>query len=172
MPGPKILDSVPPIVDRLAFHLGRDVARPLPQKPRPDSIRPKNISKLNPLALSGPEPAVDDEPRRCRSLRRALHLGDDFLRDRSRSLLIARKMHRVFRAALRRRTHVRRVTKHLRQRNASPDHLRTCAALHALDATTARTQIAHDRARVIFRGYDFDRHHRLKQYWRSLARRL
>src|SRR5580698_2388482 len=41
--------------------------------------------------------------------------------------------------------------------------------LHALDASAARTQIAHDHSRVIFRRYNFDRHYRFKQYRRSFA---
>jgi len=101
MPTPEIPHPVPPIANRLIFHFGRDVSFSLPQKPRPDSVPAKNNFKLGPLTFSDPEPAVDDEPRRCQSFRRALHLGDDFLRDRTRSLLIARKVHGIFRAALR-----------------------------------------------------------------------
>src|ERR1700719_3625788 len=48
-----------------------------------------------------PNPEIPHEPRRWLSLRCPLHLRNDFLRHRSRSLLIARKVHRVFRAALR-----------------------------------------------------------------------
>src|SRR3984957_13002932 len=114
MPAPEIPNPVPPIADRLAIHFGCDVTFTRSQEPRPDSFRAKNISKLDPLAFSDPEPAVDDEPRRWQSLRRPLHLGDDFLRHRPRSLLIARAVHRVLGAALRRRTHVGRIAKHLR----------------------------------------------------------
>jgi hypothetical protein len=64
MPDPEILNPVSPIANRLALDDRRDVAFTLPQKPGPDSIRPKNNSKLNPLTFSDPEPAVDDEPRR------------------------------------------------------------------------------------------------------------
>jgi hypothetical protein len=101
MPFPEIPHPVSPIVDRLAFHFGPEVTLSLPQKPRPDSVSPKNIYKLNSLRIPDPEPAVDDEPLRWLSLRRALHLGDDFLRDGTRSLLIAGKVHRVLGAALR-----------------------------------------------------------------------
>src|ERR1700722_19903918 len=102
MPSPEIPHPVPPIANRLKLHCGRDVTFSLPQKPCPDSILPEHCFKLDPLTFPDPEPAVDDEPRRWQSFRRALHLRDDFLRDRSRSLLIARKVHRVFRATLRR----------------------------------------------------------------------
>jgi hypothetical protein len=102
MPTPEVPHSIPPIAARLAFHFCRDVALSLPQKPGPDSLSPKNIYKLNPLTFSDPEPAVDNEPQRSESLGRSLHLGDDFLRHRPRSLLIARKVHRVLGAALRR----------------------------------------------------------------------
>ena len=106
MPAPEIQNSVPRSVSslrwRLAFRFGSDVICRLPQKPCPDSVPPKYRLKLSPLTFSDPEPAVDDEPQRCQSFRCALHLRDDFLRHRSRSLLIARKVHRVFGAALRR----------------------------------------------------------------------
>jgi hypothetical protein len=85
MPAPEIQNPVLPIAfssrQRLALHFGSDVTVRLPQKPCPDSIPPKNNCKLGPLTFSDPEPAVDDEPRRCQSFRRALHFGDDFLRD-------------------------------------------------------------------------------------------
>jgi len=102
MPTPEIPHPVPRIVPgrRLALHIRDDVTFGPLQKPCPDSIPPKHRFKLGPLTLSDPEPAVDDEPRRSESLRRPLHLGDDFLRHRSRSLLIARKVHRVLSAAL------------------------------------------------------------------------
>ena len=104
MPVPEIQNSVRRSVSslrrRLAFRFGSDVICRLPQKPCPDSVSPKDRLKLSPLTFSDPEPAVDDEPRRCQSFRCALHLGDDFLRHRSRSLLIARKVHGIFRAAL------------------------------------------------------------------------
>src|SRR5208337_4251235 len=110
MPLPEIPHSIPPIApslrQRLVLHVRSDETFSPPQKPRPDAIRPKHSFKLGPLPCPDPEPAVDDEPRRWESFRRSLHLRDDFLRDRSRSLLIARKVHRIFRAALRRRTHV------------------------------------------------------------------
>src|SRR6202041_1165208 len=64
MPAPEIPNPVPPIADRLAIHFGCDVTFTRSQEPRPDSFRAKNISKLDPLAFSDPEPAVDDEPRR------------------------------------------------------------------------------------------------------------
>src|ERR1700722_18873746 len=117
MPTPEIPHPVPPIVHRFAFQTGSDVTLSLPQKPCPDSVCPEHCFKFSPPNFSDPEPAVDDEPRRCQSLRRALHLRDDFLRDQSRRLLIARKAHRVFPPPLGRRTHVRGVTKHLRQRH-------------------------------------------------------
>jgi hypothetical protein len=112
MPLPKIPNPVLAIGNGLAFYFSCDITFRPPQEPNPNSVRSKNISKLDPLPFSDPEPAVDDEPRRCQSLRRPLYLGNDFLRDRSRSLLIAREVHRVLGAALGRRTHVGRVTKH------------------------------------------------------------
>jgi hypothetical protein len=93
VPTPEIPHPIPPIAFGLAPHFRHDVALGLPQKPRPDSLSPKHIYKLNPLTFANPEPAVDDEPRRWDSLRGALHFGDDFLRDGPRSLLIARKVH-------------------------------------------------------------------------------
>jgi hypothetical protein len=128
MPTPEILHPVPAvfassIVDRFASHLGPDVIHSLPQKPRPNSISSKNIYKLNSLRIPDPEPAVDDEPLRWLSLRRALHLRDDFLRNGTRSLLIAGKVHRILGPALCRRAHVGRVTEHLRQRHDRLDDL-------------------------------------------------
>ena len=127
MPAPEIQNPVPRSASCLglclAFHFSSDVTFRLPQKPCPDSVPPEYRLKLSPFTFSDPEPAVDDEPRRWESLRRSLHLGDDFLRDGSRSLLIARKMHRVFGPPLGRRTHVRGITKHLRQRHDGLDYL-------------------------------------------------
>jgi hypothetical protein len=101
MPLPEIPHPVPLIAYRaFRLHFRRDVTLSLPQKPRPDSLDPKHIFKLGPFSRGDPEPAVDDEPLRSESLRCSLHLRDDFLRDGSRSLLIAGKVHRVFRAAL------------------------------------------------------------------------
>src|SRR5204862_591271 len=93
MPTPEVPHPVLPVGPRLALHFRRDETFSLPQKARPETIWPEHPFKLDSLAFSDPEPAVEDEPRRWQSLRRALHLGDDFLRDRSRSLLIARKVH-------------------------------------------------------------------------------
>jgi hypothetical protein len=93
MPTPEIPHSIPPIALGLTLHFRCDVASSLLQKPGPDSLSPKNVYKLNSLTLANPEPAVDDEPRRCDSLRRPLHFRDDFLCDGTRSLLIARKVH-------------------------------------------------------------------------------
>src|SRR5208283_623243 len=44
--------------------------------------------------------------------------------------------------------------------------------LHAFNASTARTQVAHDRPGVIFRRHHFHRHYRLKNYRARLARSL
>ena len=62
-----------------------------------------------------------------------------------------------------------RVPEHLRQRHDRLDHLRTCAVLHAFDPPTARAQVAHDHAGVIFRRHHFDRHDRLEQNRRRPA---
>src|ERR1700722_15849708 len=141
MPAPEIQNPVPRSASCLglclAFHFSSDVTFRLPQKPCPDSVPPEYRLKLSPFTFSDPEPAVDDEPRRCQSFRCALYFGDDFLRHRSRSLLIARKVHGIFRAALGRRTHVGRVAKHFCQRNDGLDYLRTGAVLHAFDAAAA-----------------------------------
>src|ERR1700687_2992091 len=64
------------------------------------------------------------------------------------------------------------VPKHLCQRDDGLDHLRTGTVFHAFDAAATRTQVAHDRSRVIFRSHDFDRHHRLQNDWTRLARRF
>src|ERR1700744_1198887 len=42
--------------------------------------------------------------------------------------------------------------------------------LHALNASTTRIDVANDRAHVLFRNRDFNRHHRLKQYRTRLLR--
>src|SRR5919109_4655425 len=99
-----------------------------------------------------------------------LHLGHDLFSDRSWRLFITRKMHGVIRTALRARPQVVYITEHLRQRHDGLDDLRTGAVLHALDASAARTQIAHHRSGKIFRSDNFHRHHRLEQHRRSLAR--
>jgi hypothetical protein len=98
MPSPEIFHAIPAvfacsIVDRLAFHFRPEVTNRLAQKPRPNSVSLKNIYKFNSLGIPDPEPAVDDEPLRSESFGRALHLGDDFLRNGTRSLLIASKVH-------------------------------------------------------------------------------
>jgi len=91
MPTAEVAHPIAP--NALALQSGLDAAWGLPQKPPPDSLSPKNVGQLNSLPCSNPEPSVDDEPRRRDSLGCPLHLGDDFLRHRSRSLLIARKVH-------------------------------------------------------------------------------
>ncbi len=121
MPAPEIPHSIPlnalSLARQFALDFGVAIALGLSQKSRPNALSSENTYKLNSLTLSDPEPAVDDEPRRHQSFGGALHLRDDFLRDRPWSFFIARKVHRVFRAPLRRRTHVRRVAKHFRQWN-------------------------------------------------------
>jgi len=57
---PEIQNPVPALANQLALHFGSNVT----WGPPPDSIRPKNHSKLNPFTFSDPEPAVDNEPRR------------------------------------------------------------------------------------------------------------
>ena len=69
---------------------------------------------------------------------------------------------RVFRAPLCRRAHVRRVSKHFRQRNDRLDHLRSRTVLHTFNPPAPRTQIAHDRSGIIFRCHHLYRHHRLQ----------
>ena len=93
MPTPEIPNPESSIANRLARHFGNDVTSGSPQELRPGSILPKDNLKLRPLSFSDPEPAVDHEPRRWQSLRRPLHLRDDLLRDRTRSLFIAREVH-------------------------------------------------------------------------------
>ena len=44
------------------------------------------------------------------------------------------------------------------------------AMLHAFNAAAARVDVADDRAHVLFRNRDFDRHHRLQQHRAGLAR--
>jgi hypothetical protein len=100
MPPPEVPHPIPAIASRFALNLGSDETFRSPEKPGPDSIGDKNNFELGPLTFSNPELAVDDEPLRSESLRRPLHLGDDFLRHRPGSLLIAGKVHRVLGAAL------------------------------------------------------------------------
>src|SRR5581483_2285831 len=102
----------------------------------------------------------------------ALHAGDDFLCHRTRGFLVTRKVHGVGRAALGAGTHVRRVTKHFRQRHNRLDDLRSGAMFHAFDAATPRTQVAHDGAGEVFGNHDLHRHYRLKNHRAGLACRF
>src|SRR5438874_3015691 len=105
-----------------------------------------------------------------RNLFAALRLANNLVRYRAWHFFVARKVHRVLGAALRARTHVRRVTKHFCQRNDGLDHLRTSPVFHAFNASATRTQVAHDGAGKVFRRDHFHRHHRLEQYWRGFTR--
>src|SRR5579859_6850018 len=100
MPTPEIPHSVLSRFRRLAPRFRTQIPFGLTQQHRPTAANSERRLKLNPLAIRNPKSPINYEPRGVESLRRALHLGDDFLRDRSRSLLITRKVHRVFRAAL------------------------------------------------------------------------
>src|SRR4029079_2139531 len=84
-------------------------------------------------------------------VRPTLRFADNFVSHAARHFLITREMHRVLGTALRARSHMSRIPEHCRQRNDVLDHLRARAVLHPLNAPTARTQVAHDRAGEIFR---------------------
>jgi len=101
MPAPKIFNPVLRRFSRFAPTLGGEISIGPAKQPRPSSTDSENSFELFPPAIRNPESSINHEPRGVQSLRRALHLRDDFLRDGSRGLLIARKVHRVFRAALR-----------------------------------------------------------------------
>ncbi len=107
MPRPTIFHPILPSLGILTPYLGEKISFRLIQQSCPRSACTEGDFKLCPPAIRNPKPAIYyklliREPRGVQSFRRALHLGNDFLRDRARSLLIARKMHRVFRAPLRR----------------------------------------------------------------------
>src|SRR5438105_1519130 len=95
-------------------------------------------------------------------LLRALRV-DELAGDRLRDFLVAVELHSEFRATLRHRAQVGRVTEHLRQRDAGLDQLAVADGLHALDAAAAAVQIAHHIAEVLLRRDDLDGHHRLEQ---------
>src|SRR5690349_16255642 len=102
------------------------------------------------LALSPKLVRVPRAPLPAKPLLPALRLAYNFVGYAARHFFVAREVHRVFRAALSRRSHVRCISEHLCQRNDGLDHLRTSAVLHAFNASAARTQVAHDRSREIF----------------------
>jgi hypothetical protein len=123
MPTPEIPNPVLRALRGFAQQLGLQITVSATQYPRPDTVLTEGCFKICPPAVRNPKSPIDHELRGVQSLRRTLHLGDDFLRDGSRSLLIARKVHRVLRPALRARTHVGRITKHFSQGHDGLDHL-------------------------------------------------
>src|SRR2546425_7322644 len=91
-------------------------------------------------------------------------LGHDLFGDRGRDLLVSRELHRVGRAPLRHRPHLRRVPEHLPQRHRGANDLRAAARLHRDDPTAAAVQIPDDRAHVLLGRHDLDVHHGLEQH--------
>ncbi|ABA49010.1 hypothetical protein BURPS1710b_3780 [Burkholderia pseudomallei 1710b] len=83
------------------------------------------------------------------------------------------ELHRVRCTALRQRAQRRRVAEHFRQRHfgandlAAADHV-----FHALDDAATARQVAHHIAHVVFRRFDFDRHHRLQHHRVRTAHRF
>ena len=102
MPRPTIFHSILPCLGDLTPYFGEQIPLSPEQQPCPRSARTESGFELCPPAVRNPESSLYykllirlliSEPRGVQSLRRPLHLRDDFLRDGSRSLLIAGKVH-------------------------------------------------------------------------------
>src|SRR3954470_20739277 len=87
-----------------------------------------------------------------------LDFGCDVRRDRR----VMIEGHRVLSTAPRHGAQVIDVLEHVRQRNVGVDDNSDTTAFLALDLTTTGVQVADDIADIIFRGDDFDLHHRLE----------
>src|SRR5436190_18974245 len=74
---------------------------------------------------------------------------DELACDRLRDFLVAIELHRERGPPLRRRAQVSGVAEHGRERDARADRLRVAARLEALDAHSARVELAPPRAEVL-----------------------
>src|SRR5205809_4216318 len=87
-------------------------------------------------ALAGPGPRH----------RLARHLRHDLVGDGGRHFLVPGKLHRVGRAALGHRPHLRRVAEHLAEVHAGADDLRAPPRLHRDDPPPTAVEVADDGA--------------------------
>src|SRR5436190_1642606 len=94
------------------------------------------------------------------SLCRSTAFGDDFLGYILWGRLVREKLHRVARASLRHRPHLRGVAEHFRQRHVRANDLRARTLFHLLDLSAAARQVTHDVAGVVLGRHDFDVHDR------------
>src|SRR5438094_421926 len=99
-------------------------------------------------------------------------LGHDFFGNRGRNFLVPCELHRVGRAALGHRPHLRRIAEHLPQGHAGPDDLGGAPRLHRGDPAAAAVQVAHDRPHVLLGRHDLDVHHGLEQHRLGLPARF
>src|SRR5690606_22653742 len=96
--------------------------------------------------------------------------ADDFLGNVLRSFSVLLELHGVRRTTLSLRTQAGRVAEHLGQRYLCLDDLATARdVVHALNHATTGRQVTHDVTGVVFRGFDFNRHHGLEQHRAGLA---
>jgi len=102
MPRPTIFHSILPRLGDFAPYFGEQIPISPEQQACPPTAHTESGFKLCPPAVRNPKSSIHykllirllmSEPRGVQSLRRPLHLGDDFLRDGTRSLLITRKVH-------------------------------------------------------------------------------
>ena len=106
MPSPTVFHSILPRLGNFAPYFGEQIPFSPEQQSCPQPAHTESGFELCPPAIRNPESSIhyklliclligllNYEPRGVQSFRRALHLGDDFLRDGTRSLLIAGKVH-------------------------------------------------------------------------------
>src|SRR5574343_474021 len=93
-----------------------------------------------------------------------LLLVTDGLSDVLRRFGVMLEFHRVGGATLRKGAQRGGIAEHFGQRHFRLDNLDTTRLVfHALDDAAAGGQVTHDVTHVVFRGFDFNRHHRLEQ---------
>ena len=101
---PGIANPIPPFRQGLAPYFRPRVTYCSDEKLLPNPACPKHYFQIRLPAIRRPESAIGDEPQPVLSPGRclALRLGDDLIRHVTRSFFIAREMHRVLGASLRR----------------------------------------------------------------------
>src|SRR5690606_22190815 len=86
--------------------------------------------------------------------------ADDFVGNVLGCFSVLLEFHRVRSATLGLRTQAGRITEHLGQGNLGLDDLAAAGdVFHALDHATTGGQIAHNVTGVLFRRFNFNRHH-------------
>src|ERR1700740_2157507 len=94
------------------------------------------------------------------------HFGADFVRYRLRPLYMMVEMHRILSPTLAHRPQGIDIPKHVGQWDHCVDNPRVAASVHAGDLAATAVQVADHVTHILLRGYHFDPHYRLEQFWR------